>query len=268
MCIHSQKENIMLEYNKENEEVETDEIGEESDGLDDILGNAQDLEPDEDDDDDQQPDDDEEPEEAQPYEPKPKEEERVPIDNDIIFTAIDYASDMVTNLCISISGDKDGKKYIKTDQKKAEFSNKLSKYLNQQGYTMSPTTGIIIAAFMFFGMPIGYAMARRGINRKEKLEAQKREAAIAAANEQRPRETFVANIGTPPAVPTACREAQQKRKSFDIYKSSGCYKLPPDTADAKNALGIDNATEQPSATVAPLIAKGMSNETIREYLGY
>jgi hypothetical protein len=255
----------------EGEDVETYEIGEESDGLDDILGNAQDLEPDEEeDDDDEQPDDDdEEPEEAEPYEPNAANETKgEPIDNDIIFSGISLLSDMVTNICVSISDDKDNKRYIKTETEKTKFSNKLSKFFNQQGYTMSPTTGIIIAAFMFFGMPIGYAMVRRGKNRKVKLEAEKREAAIAAANEQRPQETFVANIGTPPVVPTACREAQQKRKNFDIYKSSGCYKLPPDTADAKNALGIDNATEQPSPTVAPLIAKGMSNEAIREYLGY
>jgi hypothetical protein len=258
----------MPEYNEEYEEVETDEIGEDSDGLDDILGNAQDLEPDDEDDDDEQRDD-EEPEEAEPYEHNAASEPKgEPIDNDLIYTAINLSSDLVTNLCISISDDKDGKRYIKTDKQKADFSNKLSKYLNAQGYTMTPTTGIIIAAFMFFGVPIGYAMVRRGANRKARIETQKREAAIAAANEQRQQETFVANIGTPPAVPTACREAQQKRKSFDIYKSSGCYKLPPDTADNKNVLGIDNATEQPSTTVAPLIAKGMSNEAIREYLGY
>jgi hypothetical protein len=247
--------------------ADTDESDGQEDEITAILSQADDSddeeeEPDEDDSDDE---DDEEPE---PYEPKPKEEERMPIDNDLIFSAIDYGSDMVTNLCISISDDRDGKKYLKTDKQKAEFSNKVSKYLNQQGYTMSPAMGIIIATFLFFGVPLGIAFVRRGTNKKAKIAAAAQAAAIAAANEkqQQQQPAFTANIS--PAAPEQCKEAREKRRSFDIYSGTGCYKLPPDTGDAKNALGAANATEKPSAIVAELIAKGMSNATIREYLGY
>jgi Flp pilus assembly protein TadG len=117
-------------------------------------------------------------------------------------------------------------------------------------------------------VPLGIAFVRRGTNKKAKIAAAAQAAAIAAANEkqQQQQPAFTANIS--PAAPEQCKEAREKRRSFDIYSGTGCYKLPPDTGDAKNALGAANATEKPSAIVAELIAKGMSNATIREYLGY
>lgn len=255
---------INIEPAENDEPTENDEPEQAQSGIAELLSSGI-----EDDDTEATDDPEEESQEGTPEAPTPHRPKATqnPIKVSLVDKGLKFVEGLNVRLCLSISGDKNPSAYTNTEDDRKEFAEELSEYLNDTGFTMSPTMAILISAIFFFGTPLFNAWGvRQEKAAKEKAEAIRQQKIQEQAEREKAEAEAAAQAN--PAATTICKEARERRKSFEVHATTGCYKFPANSARGQDAIKVGDAVERPSPEAQALIDKGLSNAEIRKELGY